>query len=130
MKVGIKTAFAAGLAALALGVVAVPANADTGDAAKRGKCDLSQSEYQGGLGASYTYTLSVSNTSCSKGKKVVKAFHACRKDNGGWDGRCKSRVEGFKCKEGKRSGASSNFNSKVVCTKGSKTVKSKFGMNK
>jgi hypothetical protein len=74
------------------------------------------------VGASYVTSLKVRNTSCRKGEKVVKAFHSCRKNNGGSDGRCNSAVEGFKCDEGKRESTPAQYNAKVVCTKGGKKV--------
>jgi hypothetical protein len=132
MKAGIRTAIALGLALVVATVVAVPASAgsDGSDAvAKRGKCKLSLSEARS-LGASYVTKLKVKNTSCGKGKKVAKAFHECRKDNGGADGRCKSRVLGFKCKEGKREGVPDvQYSAKVKCKKGSKKVVQNYTMN-
>ena len=35
---------------------------------------------------------------------MIAAYHACRRDNGGADGRCKKKVKGYKCEEGKREG--------------------------
>ena len=35
---------------------------------------------------------------------MIAAYHKCRRDNGGADGRCKKKVKGYKCKEGEREG--------------------------
>jgi hypothetical protein len=132
MKAGIRTAVALG-AVLAIGALtAIPANAGSQDSdavAKRGKCKLTLSEARG-LGASYVTKLVVKNTSCGDGKKVTAAYHECRRDNGGADGRCKSKVRGFKCKEGRREGVPDvQYSAKVVCKKGSAKVVQNYTMN-
>ena len=84
-------------------------------------CDISGQETD--LGTSYVTSLNVKNTSCGKGKKVVKAFNKCRHKNGGANGKCKSKVKGFKCNEGKRSGVPGvQYNAKVNCKNGGKKV--------
>jgi hypothetical protein len=132
MKAGFKTTLAVGLSALAIGSVATTtAGADaTGDAhAKRADCKitlaLARSTY-----ATYIQQLSVKNTSCGKGWKLLKAFHECRKENGGKDGRCKSPVLGYNCDEGKRTGVKGvRYSAEVVCKKGSKKVKHLYDMS-
>jgi hypothetical protein len=121
MRAGTRIGGAVALAAIALAGLAAPAAAQSpGAEAKRAACDISGDQTD--LGASYVTSLKVRNTSCGKGEKVVKAFHACRKNNGGSDGRCNSAVEGFKCDEGKRESSPAQYNAKVVCTKGGKKV--------
>src|SRR5687767_14037189 len=61
-------------------------------------CDISGKETR--LGASYVTSVKVSGVTCTKGKNLVRAYHACRKDKGG--GVCGSPGLGFSCKEGKR----------------------------
>jgi hypothetical protein len=74
-------------------------------------------------------SLKVRNTSCKKGDKVVIAFHNCRKDNGGSDGRCNQVVLGFSCQEGKREQAPAQYNAKVKCKKGDKKVVHTYTQN-
>lgn len=129
MRAGSRT-LAACVAVLAVGAAAVPVGASAGEApaaAKRAACDISGDERD--LGASYVTSLKVKNTSCKKGEKVVKAYHQCRKENGGADGRCNSRVEGFKCEEGDRESTPAQYNAKVKCEKGEKKVKSTYTQN-
>jgi hypothetical protein len=132
MKAGFKTTLAVGLSALALGAAtSATAGADATSAtqAKRADCKitlaLARSTY-----ATYVQELKVRNTSCGKGWKVVKAFHECRKENGGKDGRCKSPVLGYSCDEGKRTGVKGvRYSANVVCKKGSKKVKHLYDMS-
>ncbi len=84
-------------------------------------CDISGQEDE--LGASYVTSLKVKNTGCGEGKKVVKAFNKCRHKNGGANGKCKSRVKGYKCNEGKRSGVPGvQYNATVKCKNGGRKV--------
>jgi hypothetical protein len=60
----------------------------------------------------------------------VRAFHDCRKANGGRDGRCKSRVNGYSCDEGQRTGVQGvRYNATVVCKDGSKKVTHVYDMS-
>lgn len=131
MRAGTRT-LGAIAAVLAVGAVAaIPAGATADEApaagAKRAACDISGDERD--LGASYVTSLKVKNTSCKKGEKVIKAYHQCRKANGGADGHCNSRVEGFKCEEGDRESTPAQYNAKVKCEKGDKKVKSTYTQN-
>lgn len=110
-------------------LVAGQAGAGAGEpeAGKRAGCDISGQETD--LGASYVTSLKVKNTSCKKGAKVIKAYHQCRKANGGADGRCRSRVEGYKCEEGDRESTPAQYSAKVKCKKGEKKVKSTYTQN-
>ena len=73
-----------------------------------------------GYGTSYVTSLSVSGTSCRSGRKVVKAFHACRP---GKKGKCTRRVLGYSCSEKRFNKLSTTYDSKVSCKKGSRSVK-------
>ena len=81
------------------------------------------------LGPSYVlYTAGkggyrVTGVSCATGKKVIKAFHSCRYKHGK-QGRCTSKVVGFKCTEKRPSSLKSSysFEGDVVCKSGSKRV--------
>ena len=79
-------------------------------------------------GDGYFTSLTVKVTSCSQGKKVQKAHYRCRMDNGGKDGRCTSRVKGYKCKEN-RNEISTEINSRVTCKKGTARIKFTFQQN-
>ena len=131
MKAGMKAALGAALAVAAIGAIATPASGSSSGtkAAEKSKCELTLSEARN-LGASYVTTLKTKGTSCGDGKKVIAAFHACRRDNGGADGRCKKKVKGYKCQEGKREGVPGvQYSAKVTCKSGSKKIVSEYTMN-
>jgi hypothetical protein len=85
------------------------------------------------LGASYVTSLKVQGVSCAKAEKVIKAYHRCRKDNGGAGGSCGSTVLGFTCKDGKRVGVPDvQYNATAKCRKNAnanKRVKSSYTQN-
>lgn len=68
-------------------------------------------------GSGYFTSLSVSKTSCAQGSKVARGHYSCRIKNGK-KGKCASLVSGYRCTE-KRVAVSTEFNSRVTCTKGS-----------
>lgn len=131
MKAGIRVTLALALSAAAIGGGTATAGADVSSKASAGKRDCgptslgqARSTY-----ATYVQDLKVRRTSCKKGWKVVRAFHECRKENGGKNGRCKSRVKRFKCKEGKRTGVKGvRYTANVTCKKGVKKVKHRYDM--
>jgi hypothetical protein len=131
MRAGIGLSAALCLAAI-VGASAISAGASSGGhaqaAAAKRACDISGEQTE--LGASYVTSLKVRNTGCGKGKKVVKAFHECRKANGGRDGHCDHKVLGFKCHEGDREGVPDvQYNAKVRCKKGDKKVVHTYTQN-
>jgi hypothetical protein len=71
-----------------------------------------------GYGTTYVISISVSNTSCRAGRSLVRAFHACRP---GKSGKCPS-VKGYSCSE-RRDAGRTQYDSRVTCKNGSKTVK-------
>lgn len=85
---------------------------------------------QDNLGATYVTTLRVSGTTCSNGKKVVRAYHRCRRANGGADGRCRSRVFGYKCSE-RRLNVLRNvsYDARVRCTKSGREIFHRYQQN-
>jgi hypothetical protein len=92
-------------------------------------CDLTTHE-QRHLGASYVTSLKVSNTTCSKGKKVVKAFHECRLASGGANGKCHHRVLHYRCGEHRYDAVPHvQYNSKVKCTRGDRVVRHTYTQN-
>jgi hypothetical protein len=122
MKAGNTIRIALGVALLAVAIAAIPAGAGASSgASSKSSCSLSYDESTH-LGTSYVTSLKVRNTSCGKGEKVVKDFHKCRKANGGADGHCKSKVDGYKCKEGDRESTPAQYNAKVVCKNGEKKI--------
>ena len=50
---------------------------------------------QSSYGTTYVLSISVSNTSCRGGKRLIRAYHACRP---GASGKCPS-VKGYSCSE-------------------------------
>jgi hypothetical protein len=132
MKAGIRVTGVAAVCALAFAAFAGPAGAGAStqpQAAKRADCSPTTVQQATSTYATYIQKLTVRKTSCRKGWKVVRAFHECRKENGGRDGRCKSRVKRYKCNEGKRDGVSGvRYRAKVVCKKGAKVVKHQYDM--
>lgn len=80
-------------------------------------CSLSNRE-QTSLGATYVTSLRVTNIGCASGKKLVKAYHACR---GTPRGRCTKRVLGYSCTE-KRGSSPTQITGKVTCRKSNAVV--------
>ena len=80
------------------------------------------------FGTTYVYTLKVSGVSCATGGKVVRAYHACRRRNGGRDGRCRG-VYSYRCKERRMQAIRTQFDAKVWCTRGSRTVYHAYQQN-
>jgi hypothetical protein len=80
------------------------------------------------LGSTYVTSLSVKGTSCRNGKRVVNAFHSCRKSHGA-RGRCGHRVRGYRCHEGRRRGISTQYSGSVTCKRGGKRVRSHYTQN-
>jgi hypothetical protein len=74
------------------------------------------------FGPSYVTSLAVRHTSCATGKRVVRAFHRCRKANGGKTGHCRHRVLHYRCTE-QRGYGHGQFTGKVTCTRGSRRVR-------
>jgi hypothetical protein len=97
-------------------------------AASAKTCKLNASAAQK-LGPTYvTYTSGkggyrVTGVSCASGKKVIKAFHACRLKHGK-QGKCTSKVSGYKCTEKRPSSLKSafSFEGDVTCKSGSKRI--------
>jgi hypothetical protein len=79
-------------------------------------------------GDGYFTSLSVRGTSCSAGQTVQRNHYRCRVRNGGKDGRCRSRVDGYSCSE-RRSRISTEINGRVSCKKGSRRVSFTYQQN-
>lgn len=107
------------LAAAALLVAAAPPSASaagdapTATAAKR--CAVGDSR---SYGTTYVRWIKTRRVGCRRARKLVRAFHKCRR---GPKGRC-ARVKRFRCRENRTVGRGS-FDSNVRCKRGRKVVK-------
>jgi hypothetical protein len=94
-------------------------------------CDIDGKQQN--LGASYVTSLKVQGVGCTKGEKVITAYHQCRHQNGGPGGTCGDTLLGFKCKDGKRQSVPGvQYNATAKCHKvsnASKRVKSRYTQN-
>lgn len=84
------------------------------------RCNIAGKERK--LGATYVTSLKVSGISCRAAEDVVKAFHRCRRANGGADGRCTRRVSGFRCTETRFNKISTQYDAKVSCRRTGKRI--------
>jgi len=116
------------VAILLTGVIGL--GSSSADPAAQSAVDLSSCDISGkekSLGASYVTSLKVAGVTCAKGENLVKAYHSCRKDNGG---KCANPGLGFSCKEGKRQSVPGvQYSATVKCRKGAKRVKSSYTQN-
>jgi hypothetical protein len=81
------------------------------------------------LGSTYVYDLRAKGTSCDKARAVAKGFTKCRKQNGGANGKCHSRVKHFKCSEDRFDKNDFQYSSDVVCKRGTKRVRFTYTQN-
>lgn len=95
--------------------------------AAAGTCNISGQERK--LGATYVTSLKTKGVSCRKGKRVVKAFNACRHENGA-GGRCNRRVLRFRCSEDRFNELKGvQYDSRVTCKRGAKRVRFTYTQN-
>src|SRR3954449_10527753 len=106
------------LAALLLAVSAGQATSRAPRAAT--KCDVKRDGRH--LGATYVTSLSATQVSCAKAKRVVKAFNACRKAHGGADGTCTSPVQGFRCAEKRGAAIPTQYSARVTCRSAARRI--------
>lgn len=106
----------AAVAALTL-LLAAPSSAAT--------CSVSGKERK--LGATYVTSVKARGTSCSKALSLVKAYHHCRHENGGADGRCK-RIRGYRCSE-RRTTSPTQYDSRATCKSGDRRVVQQYTQN-
>jgi phage FluMu gp28-like protein len=110
------------VAATGLGaLLAALALATSAPAASTTACDLSKDGRK--LGTTYVTSLKVEHVSCTKAKSVVKAFHKCRRANGGLKGHCAKRVLGYRCTEKRGDSIPTQYSAKATCKSSSKTVR-------
>jgi len=80
-------------------------------------CNISGKERK--LGATYVTSLKVRTASCGKAEQVVKAYHRCRFDAGGKDGRCSRRVQGgWSCSDRRFNKIRTQYDARATCKKG------------
>lgn len=84
-------------------------------------CHLSYHQ-QTHLGTTYVLSLRVRVTRCRDGRRIVKAFHRCRKEHHHRNGKCHHRVFGYRCSERRFNKSSLSYDSKVRCRKGGRRV--------
>jgi hypothetical protein len=100
-------------------------------AASFSACDISGQQQN--LGASYVTSLKVQGTSCTKGQKVIKAYHQCRHQSGGPAGTCGRTLFGFNCHDGKRTGVPNvQYDATAKCrkvTNSARRIKSAYTQN-
>lgn len=72
----------------------------------------------------------VTGVSCATGKKVIKAFHACRLKHGA-KGKCTTKVLGYTCTEKRPAALMSplSFDGDVTCKSGAKKVTHHYTQN-
>ena len=104
-----------------LGLIAVSA-----PAASAATCNIRGKERK--LGATYVTKVTATGVSCSSALTLVKAYHACRKRNGGADGRC-PRVSGYRCRESRRISSPTQYDTTATCTNGSRKVVQRYTQN-
>jgi len=71
-------------------------------------------------GLGYFTSLTVTNTNCATGDKLIVAYYKCR-TRPGKRGTCHSRVLGYTCHE-KRNSIPTEFDARVTCTSGNRTI--------
>jgi hypothetical protein len=84
------------------------------------RCDLSKDGRK--LGTTYVTRLTTTNVTCTKAKSVVKAYHRCRRAQGGVKGRCTSRVQGFRCTETRQT-IPTQFDARATCRNGGRVIR-------
>ncbi|MGI8461859.1 MAG: hypothetical protein ACR2OC_09545 [Solirubrobacterales bacterium] len=90
-----------------------------GATAKEPRSSCEQERY----GSTYITSLRAKNTKCSSAKRVSRKFTACRKRQGGKNGKCNGQVAGYNCNEGNRNGVPGvQYDARVVCVNGSNKV--------
>jgi hypothetical protein len=129
MRTLIRCSALAALLALVAIPAASPARVSGGPEAHAARsCPLS-ARTQRHLGTTYVLKVGVRGASCRGAKRLVRAYHACRHDNGGADGRCGS-VSGYHCSERRFDKSRFSFDARMTCTRGSyKKVTQTYSQN-
>ncbi len=80
-------------------------------------------------GEGYFNDLNVRGTSCAAGRTVQRNHYRCRVRNGGKDGRCNRRVDGYRCSERRGERTSVEYNARVSCRKGGRRISWQYQQN-
>ena len=88
---------------------------DAGRRREQRRDDCTPPKYPGS--GYFTGKIRVTNVSCTYAKKFVVAYYKCRIRNGGADGRCRTRVIDFRCKE-TRNSIPTEIDARVTCNRG------------
>jgi hypothetical protein len=102
-------------AALLVIAAATIAAASAPAAAAAKTCDVGNTR---SYGTTYVIEIGVTGVSCATGKRVIRAFQACRP---GKSGRC-PRVSGYRCSERRFNKSPQSYDSDVTCKRGAKRV--------
>ena len=78
-------------------------------------------------GEGYFTSLTVRETTCATGKRLVLAYYRCRIENGP-KGRCRRSVLGYRCSE-RRNSIPTQISARVTCTAGRRTIKHSYEQN-
>jgi hypothetical protein len=118
----VAAAIAALAAALLLGLAAESSVAATKS------CHLSAYQ-QRHLGTTYVLNVKVKGVGCSKAKKVVKAYHACRHEHGK-AGKCSRKVSGgWRCSDKRFNVIPTQYDARMTCKKGTARIFSTYTQN-
>jgi hypothetical protein len=108
------------LLTVALGVALAVLLAAGAPAEAAKSCDVGSGR---GYGTTRVTLLKVSGTSCRSGRKLVRAFHACRP---GKKGKCGAHLLGWSCTESRYHQRKHSYRSRVVCALGGKRVRHNY----
>jgi hypothetical protein len=107
-------------------LAALASTASAGGPQATASTNCSVGDY-GSYGTTYVYPpIRVSHTSCRTGRKVVRAFHACRPGKSGY---CHHRVLGYSCSERRFDKIRTQYSSRVTCRNGGRVVKHTYQQN-
>lgn len=80
-------------------------------------------------GAGYfTGKIKTTKVSCSYARKFVVSYYRCRIRNGGADGRCRTRVNKFRCSEVRES-IPTEIDARVTCRRGTQRIVHTYQQN-
>ena len=117
------------LLALSLGLLAAASASASGPTATAARtCHLTITQ-QRHSGSTYLVQLKVEHVSCSTGLSVEKAWQSCRKSTAGHR-TCKRRVSGYRCGQKVLDSSKTQYDARVTCTSGSRSVVFIYTQNK
>jgi hypothetical protein len=78
----------------------------------------------------FTGKIRATNVSCAYAKRFVVAYYKCRTRSGKSPaGRCRARVQGFKCVERPRNQIDTEIDARVTCNRGTQRVVHTYQQN-